>query len=828
MLHQIQCRFIQFTIIIFISLFAQSLMAQDIGNIDFRSIRVDELSDSQIRQIWNRAQREGMSLNEVQSMALARGMSQSEVRKLRTRINEIRLQAEGEVEDDGDTDQVSSTDLRRVVELNEDDFIVLRGDTVSVDSLVGQDDDEIFGASLFSRVSRTFQPSFNIPTPEGYVLGAGDELIIDIWGAAEANYRLTVSTEGAINIQNIGPIFVNGLTIEKAREKILNRLQGIYSGLDPIRPQEANTFAQISLGNVRSIKVTVLGETKQPGTYTVTSLSTVFNALYSAGGPNKSGTYRSIKVIRDQEIITELDVYDFLIHGDLSDNIRLKDQDIIKIDPYLNRITVEGELKRNGIFEVKPGETLEDLIHFAGGFTDQAYTERIVLRRNTPTQKSISDVNYPEGAGLELKNGDRLNVGQILERFENRVEIEGAVFREGEYELNEGMTLRELIMKADGLREDAFLSRGIIFRLKDDLTMETVSFHAGQVVNQPGTHDIELKRDDLVRISSIFDMRQEFTINVRGAVNSGGEFDFADGTTVEDAILMADGFRESAAPYRVDVARRISDANNRLKENRIAEIFQFEVDRNLDFANGDGDFELKPFDQVFVRSEPNYEEQQVIRIEGEVQFPGEYVLDERNTRISEIIDKAGGLSTYAFPSGASLERQLSEETDLRDVDILDTLLVETQQERRTTKVGIELDEVLSSPGSKFDLILRDGDVLTIPKELQTVRVEGEVLSPVSIRYEKGKTLKRYIDEAGGTTESGKSKKAFIVYANGEVDRIKRFLFFRNNPTVRPGATIVVPQRPEQRELSPQERISILTAIVSTAALVSTTIVQIRR
>ncbi len=825
MLHFIQRGLIQFTVVVFISLFAQSIIAQDVGNIDFRSIRVDELSDSQIRQIWDRAQSEGMSLNEVQSMALARGMSQSEVRKLRTRINEIRLQTEDDEE--ADTAEAPGTDLRRVVDLAEDDFIVIRGDTVSVDSLVAKDD-EIFGASLFSRVSRTFQPSFNIPTPEGYVLGAGDELVIDIWGAAEANYRLTVNTEGAINIQNIGPVFVNGLTIESAREKIINRLKNIYSGLDPSRPQEANTYAQISLGNIRSIKVTVLGETKQPGTYTVSSLSTIFNALYSAGGPNESGTYRSVKLIRGQEIISDLDIYDFLIYGDLSDNIRLKDQDIIKIDPYLNRITVEGELKRNGIFEVKPGETLGDLINFAGGFTDQAYTQRIVLRRNTPTQKSISDVNYPEGADLELSNGDRLVVGQILERFENRVEIEGAVFREGDYELNDGMTLRDLIMKADGLREDAFLSRGIIFRLKDDLTMETVSFHAGQVISQPETYDIELKRDDLVRITSIFDMRQEYTINVRGAVNSGGEFEFADGTTVEDAILMADGFRESAAPYRVDVARRISDENNRLKANRIAEIYQFEVNRNLDFTNGDGDFKLKPFDQVFVRSEPNYETQQVIRIEGEVQFPGEYVLDERNTRISEIIEKAGGLSSYAFPQGASLERRLSEETDLGDIDILDTLLVETQQERRTTNVGIELDEILSSPGSNFDLILRDGDVLTIPKELQTVRVEGEVLSPVSIRYEKGKTLKKYIDEAGGTTERGKSKKAFIVYANGEVDRTKRFLFFRNNPRVRPGATIIVPQQPEERELSPQERISILTAIVSTAALVSTTIVQIRR
>jgi len=826
MLHLIQRIITQLTVVLFVSLFAQSLIAQNVGDIDFRSIRVDELSDAQIRQIWNRAQSEGISLNEVQSMALARGMSQTEVRKLRSRINEIRMLAEDEEETD--RDEITRGDLRRVVDLTEGDFIVIRGDTVAVDSLIDQEEDEIFGSSLFSKVSRTFQPSFNIPTPTDYVLGAGDELIIDVWGAAEANYRLPVSTEGVISIQNIGPVFVNGLTIEDARERILSRLQEIYSGLDPNRPQQANTYAQISLGNVRSIKVTVLGEAKQPGTYTITSLSTVFNALYAAGGPNRSGSYRSIKVIRGQEIISELDIYDFLIHGNLRDNIRLKDQDIIKIDPYINRIKVEGELKRNGIFEVKSNETLGDLVLFAGGFTDQAYTKRIVLRRNTATQKSISDVNYPEGIDFEMKNGDRLTVGQILERFENRVEIEGAVFREGEFELTPGMTLRELIMKADGLREDAFLSRGIIFRLKDDFTMETVSFHAGQVVSQPDMYDIQLKRDDLVRISSIFDMRQEYTINVRGAVNKGGEFEYAEGMTIEDAILLADGFREAAAPYRVDVARRILDEENRTKGNRIAETFQFEVDRRLNFTNGDGSFTLQPFDQIFIRLEPNYETQQIVTVEGEVQFPGEYVLDERNTRISEIIEKAGGLSGYAFPPGASLERQLTEETDLGEVEILDTLLVETQQQRNTTNVGIQLDEALNSPGSKFDLILRDGDILTIPKELQTVRVEGEVLSPVSIRYEQGKTLKRYIDEAGGVTDSGKSSKAFIVYANGEVDRTKRFLFFRNNPEVRPGSTIIVPQKPEERELSPQERISILTAIVSTAALVSTTIVQIRR
>lgn len=798
---------------IFLAFSSVTVMSQDIGNIDFSSIRVDELSDAQIRQIWERAREENMSIEQVQALALSRGMPRTEVNKLRSRLNQARLTGEARP-----VDALSDTpraDQRVTNQLTEEPFV----------QSVRQD--IVFGANLFNQRSISFQPSMNIPTPDDYVLGSGDELIIDIWGAAETNYRLTVTPEGYIRIQSLGPIFVNGLSIEVAREKILSRLQEIYSGLNPNRPEQANTFAQVSLGNVRSINVTVLGEATQPGTYTITSLSTVFNALHAAGGPDKNGSFRSIKLIRNQETVTELDIYDFLVYGDLSSNIMLKDQDIIKIDPYLNRVTAEGELKRTGIFEMKPGETLENLVEFAGGFTDKAYTKRLVLERNTPVQQSIIDVMYPEGKELEIKNGDRFSVGRILDRYENRVQIEGAVFREGTYELTPGLTLSDLIKKADGLREDAFLSRGIIFRLQDDLSMETIPFHAGEVVSEPGKNDIVLKRDDLVRISSIFDLKEDFTINVRGAVNSAGEFDYAEGMTIEDAIFIAQGFRDEAAPYRIDVARRITNQEGRLKTNQIADIFQFEVDRNLVFTNGTGDFKLQPFDQVFVRTEPNYEQQQIVRIEGEVQFPGEYALENRTTRVSDLLELAGGLSQYAFPEGASLERRITvDEADIEEIESLDTLVVESRVMRQTTKVGLQLDEVIEAPKSKFDLILRDGDVLRVPKELQTVRVEGEVLSPVSIRYEEGKSLSRYIDEAGGVTDNGKGKKAFIVYANGEVDRMKKFLFFKNNPEVRPGATIIVPQKPVSETLSAQERIGILSAIVSMLAIVSTTIVQI--
>jgi len=483
----------------------QATTAQDFSGIDFASVNVDNLSDAQVRQIWNRAQDENLSVQEIGALAQTRGMPPAEVSKLRTRLNEVRLQTDT---DAGDSQQTS---LRQVeVAQNDQDQTETRSDVEQA-----PDQLRIFGADLFRRGTRTFEPSFNIPTPVDYTLGAGDEIVINIWGAAEANYNLTVSPEGVIRINNLGPIFVDGLTMIDARERILNRLRDIYSGLRPNQPGEGNTFAEVSLGNVRSIKVTVLGEVDEPGSYTITSLSTVFNALYAAGGPTRSGTYREIQVIRGQDIIATLDIYDFLVYGDQSDNIRLRDQDIIKIDPYKNRVRLDGEVKRPGLFEMKEGETLGNLIEFAAGFTERAYTNRLVLRRSTELQRSISDVRWPEGSDLVLQGGDDLRVGEILDRFENRVAIRGAVYREGEYELDENMTLTDLIDKAEGLREDAYLPRGIIYRTRDNLVIETIPFSV-ENVRDGVADDLLLKRDDIVQISSLFDLQEEQTLRVTG------------------------------------------------------------------------------------------------------------------------------------------------------------------------------------------------------------------------------------------------------------------------------------------------------------------------
>ncbi|WP_340102550.1 SLBB domain-containing protein [Rhodohalobacter sp. 8-1] len=801
---------------LFCLLFTIQLNAQNLGGIDFASVNVDDLSDAQIRQVWERAQEENLGVQEISALAQSRGMPAAEVSKLQSRLNQVRSQT------DSDVSETQTGSLRQVETMTEG------GDDMVRTSAVEQPDRQlrVFGSNLFRDRSITFEPSFNIPTPIDYTLGVGDEIVINIWGAAEANYDLTITPEGVVRIPSLGPIQLSGLSIQDARDRILSRLQDIYSGLRPNNPQNATTYADVSLGNVRSIKVTILGEVNQPGTYTISSLATVFNALYASGGPTNSGTFRDIQIIRGNEIAATLDIYDFLVYGDQCDNIRLRDQDIIKIDPYISRVELRGEVKQPAVFEMTEDETLADLIEYASGFTDRAFTRRLVLRRNTDIQRSISDVRWPEGADLVLRSGDEIRVGELLDRYENRVSIRGAVFREGEYELDEDMMLTDLIEKASGLREDAYMQRGVIFRTQDDLTVRTLAFSVADVMNGV-SDDITLRRDDIVQISSLFDLREEYTIQVSGAVNEGGEFAYVENLTISDAIYLADGFRESAAPYRIELSRRLTGEDRFTKGNQLAERFSFDIDENLEFDTGDEDFKLQPFDQILVRTMPNYRAQQSVQIQGEVNFPGSYVLDSRDARISDLIEWAGGMSEFAYPEGASLSRDPNgDEQTLRELESLDE---EIQLNRRgSSKVGIRLVDIMRNPGSADDLKLEPGDVLEIPAELQTVRVEGEVLFPVQVRYEDGLSLRDAVDKAGGYTDQALKKRAYVVYANGEVDRSKRFLFFRNNPPIEPGATIVIPTKEEAAEMSPQERIAIYSTIISMAAIVTNTIFQIRR
>jgi len=788
--------------------------AQDIGSIDFPNLRSSDLSDQQIERLWQRAQSQGYSVSDIEQLALSRGMQPSQVSALVRRLRDIRMSS-------GDSSRGSS-EGEQLRQMNMP--TVSQPDTVRRE----QPDSRIFGANLFRSEQITFTPSLNIPTPENYQLGPGDELIIDIWGAAEQTYRKTISPEGTISIANLGPMYLNGLSIERARDRVRSSLSRIYSGLKAEGDAPTDTQARISLGNIRSISVTVLGEAQSPGTYTLPSLATAFNALYSAGGPSDSGTFRSIEIIRNDTIAATLDIYDFLVYGNQEDNIRLRDQDIIKIDPNISRVELSGNTKRTGLFELKEDETMQDLITYAGGFSDNAYTKRIKVLSNTESQKRIDDIAYPEQRDFVLNDGSQVTVGEVLDRYENRVQIEGAVFRPGGYELNDTTTVYSLIQRAEGLREDVFRNRGLILREQDDLTTKTIPFNIGDIMTNPEQNDIQLERNDVVQISSIFDLREEYEVNIVGAVQDPGSFSYAENMSLEDLILRADGFRESAAPYRIEVSRRITGGDSTYVPKEMAEIFRFRVDENLELGKKAADFTLKPFDKVFVRSSPSYFTQKEIRIEGEVLFPGEYTLDEQDMRISDLIQQSGGLSQYAYPQGANLTRQVQQNVDASQINLPDSVNVEQQIQESSTKVGIRLKQIMENPGSDQDLILRPGDVLEIPKELQTVQVAGEVLYPISVRFGEKLSFKDYIRSAGGASEMGKPRDAYIVYANGEVDKTGKFLFFRNYPEVRPGATIYIPKKEQKRQLTTQERIGILSAIVSMAAIVSNTIFQIRR
>lgn len=753
------------------------------------SINVDELSDDQIRDFIRQAEKSGFTEQELEMAARARGMKASEISKLRSRVNKLSQSTSAVVVETEGTDPLlkAHDDHEISLEKIKEEAKAYKGNEVS---------EKIFGYSLFNLKSLTFEPSINIPTPKNYQLGAGDEIVIDIWGASQQNYRQVISREGSVNIPGLGPIYLNGLTVDQASTRIIGRLSSIYSGLKAESGREANTFAQVSLGRVRSIKVSLVGEVTKPGTYTLPSLSTVFNALYVSGGPSINGSFRNIEVWRENKQVAVLDVYDFLVHGDQKNNIRLQDQDIVRVTPYKKRVSVNGEVKRTGMFEMKEGEGILDLFNFAGGFSDQAYTHRVKIRRNTDKERKIVDVLINDASKVELQNGDVVMVQPILDRFENRVEITGAVFREGEYELTEGLTVGQLIRNAEGLRGDAHLSRATIYRTRDDFTIEVIPFDLQKVLNEEVV-DVKLEREDLIRISSIYDLKDKYNVSISGEVHNTGTYPFMENLTLEDLIVSAGGFTESASIDRIEVARRVKNADPRSLTGKIAEVFYFDVARDLSFKGSDSKFVLQPFDHVYVRRSPGYEVQHNVVILGEVLYPGKYAISDKDERISDLINRAGGFTAEAYLPGARLKRSIA----------------------NTGIVDLNLSKILKAPKSEEDLLLMEGDTLRIPLKLQTVKIRGEVLYPRSTRYVSNRGFRGYISQVGGFNKEALKRKSYIIYANGEVARTKNFIFFKDYPHVEPGAEIVVPQKTEKRQQTAQEVIGIGSGLATMGLII---------
>ena len=822
---------------------------------NYADIKVDDLTDTQIKQLIQRAESSGYSDAQLEQIAAAQGMNSIEVQKLRLRVQKIR-------KEESNNDQKNSTgsngksgnDLNRSRSYNGKDS----RDTVKIDKQNSKDNlgtnkktaenekqeelralfeglkPKIYGEDFFKLENQTFEPNLRMATPKGYIIGPDDELLIDITGDNEASSNLKVSPDGTIRVKYAGIIAVGGLSIEQATSKIRSNLAGTYPGL-----RTGRTSVAVNLGNIRSIKVTVVGEVVKPGSFTVPSLYSIVNVLYETGGPNKNGSFRKIQLLRNNKVVTTFDVYDLLLNGIQKSNIRLQDQDIINVPVFDTRIEVAGEVKRPALYEMVKGETLNDAIRFAGGFASGAYTAQIKVLQNTNKERKIVDIEESNFRSYLPKNGDKFIVEHILDRFENRVEITGAIFRPGQYELDNGLTLKQLIAKADGLKEDAFLNRGYINRLNADNSLALVSFDVAKVISGADP-DIVLQREDKITIKSIFDLREEYKVTIQGEVRYPGTFKYGENMSLESLIQMAGGFKEGATPNRVEISRRIKNSDATSVSAQTAEVFTVNVDQDLKLL-GQG-FDLKPFDIVSIRSSESYHVQRQVKIEGEVLYPGTYTISKKDERISDVIKRAGGLSPLAYVEGASLRRTGSKETKaldslearreerekflnlqrLKESGAKDTTSLDTDMKiLRSDMVGINLDQILKKPLSRNDLIIEDGDIIRVPKELQTIRITGEVLKPNSIIYVKGKSFSSYISGSGGYSYNAYKKGAYIVYSNGSVAAAKKFLFFNNYPPVKPGAEIFIPKRAEREKLSTQGIIGISTAVASLAAIVLT-------
>ena len=662
-----------------------------------------------------------------------------------------------------------------------------------------QDGIKVFGRDIFYSSNLTFEPSMNIATPTDYRLGPGDQVVIEVWGASEANIVQKVTPDGYISIPDVGPIAVNGLTVQAASNRIRAKLSKIYSGMKTANV-DLSTNVKVSLGKIRTIQVNIMGEVARPGTYALSSFSTVFHALYKAGGVSPIGSLRNIKVVRGGRTVATIDVYDYILQGRSHTDIRLQEGDVILASPYEALVMIQGKIKRPMYYEMKSSESIATLINYAGGFSDDAYASSITVERSNAKERTICTVDEMHYNDFKMKDGDVVSIGAILDRYDNRVEIKGAVYRPGSYAIGQDIrTVRDLILKADGLLEEAFTNRGVLHRENPDRKLEIISVNTKGILD--GTEpDIALQKNDALFIPSIYDLEAKGTLEINGEVFAPGIFPFAANTKLEDLIIMAGGLTEAASTVRVDVTRRFTDNKSTKKQKEISETYTFSVKDGF-VIEGEQGFILEPYDQVFVRRSPGYTTKINVTINGEVEFEGNYALNERNERLSDVIKQAGGLTEFAYLEGARLERQLTYDEYLQAKELMamvvsnnkvdgnDSIVV--PEVTRTYPVGINLVEIMKNPHSAIDPVLHDGDVIIIPQLMTTVSISGSVRKPNSIVYDPKKDLKDYISEAGGYAERARKSGTFILYPNGHIKELGRSASAKN---IIGGSKIIVPQK----------------------------------
>ena len=671
---------------------------------------------------------------------------------------------------------------------------------------------KIFGHDVFNNKNLTFESSMNLATPQNYHLGPGDEVNVDIWGDSEESFTETISPDGTISIEGVGLIQLSGLTVSQAKQKLKQVVGPRYQG----------SRIELTLGQTRTITVSIIGEVKVPGTYTMSAFATVYNALYMTGGPNEIGTLRNVKVYRRGELLSNVDVYDFLLNGKLTGDVRLQDNDVITVGPYESLVYITGKVKRPMYYEMKASESAATLLQYAGGFTGDAYTKAIRVNRKAGAQYSVFSVGEFDMANFKLMDEDSVSIDSTLNRYQNMVEIKGAIFRPGMYQVGGNIsTVKSLVEAAAGLKEGAIAGHAVMHRMKADRRLEVLSLNIKGILE--GTSpDVPLRNEDVIYIASREEQEQQKTITINGEVVYPGVYKYAENETIEDLIIQAGGPTDAASLVKVDVARRVTDPNAEEAQDKITENFSFRL--NPDFTIQEHpDFTLQPFDEVYVRRSPNYNEQQNVTIEGEVQFEGIYALSDKDQRLSDLIKQAGGLTNRAYIDGVKLLRQMTQEerdmvaTMLRTAqrnsgkDSIDISKLVTQS---NYSVGIELDKALKKPGSDEDPILREGDRIVVPRYDGTVKINGEVLYPNKVRFMAGKDAEYYIKQAGGVTTTGKKSKTIIIYMNGMVAKADR----KHRP--RPGCQIVVPTKKQRRGLSMPEIMSIGTSTASLGTMIA--------
>lgn len=779
-----------------------------------------QMSDKQVIEFIKEAKAAGKGEKELGRELLARGVTREQIARIKEKYEQQNIGTNV-------TNSFDGTDSR--TRKNSEDplspigiFDITTEGVVDSTKIDTRNIVNIFGHNIFKSSTLTFEPNENIATPVNYRLGPGDEIIIDIWGVNEVSLRQEITPEGVIMVSQVGPIYLSGLTIEEASTKIKEMLASKYSSVSGDEPESQ---ISVTLGKARTILINVMGEVTAPGTYRLSSFSTVFHALYRAGGVSDIGTLRNIKVVRNNMEIATIDAYKIIMSGQMNDDIRLQEGDVILVSPFELLVNIQGKIKRPMFYEMKHGESLSQLINFSGGFTGDAYKDEVRLVRRTGKEKQIYSVTENNYSGWQVADGDSIIVSEILDRYANRIEIRGAVYRPGIYELSKSLaTVKDLVNRAEGLTGDAFTDRAILTREREDLTKEVIPVDLTGIINGK-VPDIPLKREDILVISSKNELQALGTFSIYGEVTRPGIFPYAENTTLEDLIIQAGGLLDGASTVRVDVSRRIKNPKSTSSSADLSKTFTLSIKDGY-IVDGTPGFKLEPYDIVEVRRSPGYQIQRRVTIGGEAIYNGGYTLTKKNERLSDLVKRAGGLTQDAYIRGGRLIRQMKTEEKAQQEAAIrmammnsgsDSLSVNKIEVPEHYVVGIELDKALKNPGSDYDVVLREGDYLFIPEYMSTVRITGEVQYPNTVSYMKGKPISYYIEQAGGYSRLAKKNNIYIVHVNGTVSKVKRF----KKAEIEPGCQIIVPSKKERQPLRLPEIMAIGTSAVSLGTMAAT-------